>query len=222
VLIADDHHILRAGLSLLINGQTDMVVVGEASDGAQAIACAKETAPDVVIMDLAMASLGGIEAIPGVRQAHPPARVLVLTMHDEVAYLRAALAAGAAGYVVKTAADSELLVAIRAVAKGRRFLDLSFDPVAAVERPGARRGRPGDGPAGSQELLSERESDVLTLLAHGHTNREAAEQLGLSVKSVESYRARLMEKLGVTTRAELVRFALDSGALSSDKPPKKP
>jgi two-component system response regulator NreC len=211
ILVVDDHAILRAGLSALINGQPDLVVVGEAADGAGAVLEAKKTAPDVVLLDLTMAGQGGLETIPRLRQACPAARVLVLTMHDEVAYLRSALACGAAGYLVKTAADTELLTALRTVAGGRRFVDVSFDPLlamdAALEGPGTR--------VGSLGLLTEREREVLGLLASGYTNREAAERLRLSVKSIESYRSRLMQKLDVRTRAELVRFALDAGLLTA-------
>ena len=140
VLIVDDHALLRSGIRLLIGGQPDMVVVGEAADGAEAADRARQTTPDIVLMDLAMSGQGGIAAIPGVRKAYPPAKIVVLTMHDEAAYLRAALSAGAAGYVVKTAADTELLTAIRAVAGEGVFsicrLTLSPPlPLPAANRP---------------------------------------------------------------------------------------
>lgn len=208
VLLADDHAVLRAGLRALIDGQTDMAVVAEAADGADAVRLAEAVRPDIVLMDISMPKLGGIEAIPRVRERSPASRVLVLTMHDDPAYARTALAAGAAGHVVKHAEAAELLEAIRAVYQGRTFVDVA-EGHGALAAPGVERGQPRDGgPA-----LSERERQVLALVARGYTNQEVAIRLGLSVKTVESYRSRLTDKLGLRSRAELVSLALELGLI---------
>lgn len=177
-----------------------------------------ETAPAVVVMDLTMPGGGGMKAIERIRHQCPAARVLVLTMHDAPAYLRSALAAGASGYVVKSAADTELLAAIRAVHRGRVALDPSL--AAAVVYGSLPRRTVGGSPAGT---LSPREREVLDLIAQGYTNQQMADQLGLSVKTVETYRSRLVEKLGLRSRAELVRYALDSGLFTpGETPPNTP
>lgn len=218
VLLADDHAVLRAGLRALIRAQPDLEVVGEAGDGDGAVQKAIETAPDVVVMDLTMPGGGGMKAIERIRHQCPAARVLVLTMHDAPAYLRSALAAGASGYVVKSAADSELLAAIRTVHRGRVALDPSL--AAAVVYGSLPRRTVGGSPAGP---LSLREREVLDLIAQGYTNQQMADQLGLSVKTVETYRSRLVEKLGLRSRAELVRYALDSGLFTpGEAPPNTP
>jgi two-component system response regulator NreC len=216
ILLADDHAVLRAGLRMLIGSQRDLEVVGEADDGEEAVRKAVALHPDVAIVDITMPGLGGIKTIERLRQAVPATRVLVLTMHDVPAYLRAALAAGAGGYVVKRAADSELLAAIREVHRGRTVLDPAL--AARVVQVGLRRGPP---PAreGAAALLSQREHEVLGLVAQGYTNQQIADRLGLSVKTVETYRARLVEKLGLQSRAELVRYAMDSGLLGGDLTP---
>jgi DNA-binding NarL/FixJ family response regulator len=220
VLVADDHAVLRAGLKMLIGGQPDMEVVAEAGDGEEALRRAKDTRPDVAIMDMTMPGAGGIQAIERLRAACPETRVLVLTMHDVPAYLRAALAAGASGYVVKRAADAELLSAIRGVARGRTVLDpgLATRVVEGGLGPRVPSGRPKG--AGAASLLSQREREVLDRVAQGYTNQQIADHLGLSVKTVETYRSRLVEKLGLRSRADLVRYALDSGLFgSADAPP---
>ncbi|MGD0484978.1 MAG: response regulator transcription factor [Gemmatimonadales bacterium] len=211
VLIADDHAVLRAGLRLLLEAQPDMVVVGEAGDGSEVSRKARELRPDVVLMDLSMPGPPSGEAIRQVLRACPTTRVLVLTMHDDAAYATAALAAGAAGYVVKKVADTELLLAIRAVHSGRSFLDLTNTsgppPHAVPKGAGAPRQPPKD--------LSRREREVLRLLAQGHSNQAIADQIGVSVKTVETYRTRLREKLGLKGRAQLYRFAVESGILDT-------
>jgi DNA-binding NarL/FixJ family response regulator len=209
VLVADDHAVLRSGLRMLIGAQADMEVVGEAADGEEAIQQAQKLRPDVVLMDLTMPGAGGIQAIERVRKAAPETRVLVLTMHDVPAYLRSALGAGASGYVVKRAADSELLSAIRGVHRGRTVLDPAL-AVQVVERGIVQRPAPAEA-GGPLRLLSQREREVLELVARGHTNQQVADRLGLSVKTVETHRARLVEKLGLRSRADLVRYALDAG-----------
>jgi len=215
ILLADDHAVLRAGLRMLISSQRDLEVVGEASDGDEAVRKAAALRPDVALVDITMPGSGGIKAIERIRQAAPATRVVVLTMHDVPAYLRAALAAGASGYVVKRAADSDLLAAIRDVHRGRTVLDPAL--AARVVHGGLRR----RGPAGPTPtaLLSQREREVLELVAQGFTNQQIADHLGLSVKTVETYRARLVEKLGLQSRAELVRYALDSGLFGGEAGP---
>jgi DNA-binding NarL/FixJ family response regulator len=216
VLIADDHAVLRAGLRMLINTQPDMEVVGEAANGDEAVAKALEAGPDVALMDLTMTGGGGIKAIERMRRECPQVRVLVLTMHDDLAYLRSALAAGGAGYVVKKAADSELLSAIRAVYRGHMFVDLASggnltqDPLSnSATRDAARQG-------GAKSLLSQREQEVLVMLAQGHTSQQIADRLHLSVKTVETYRSRIAEKLELRGRADLVRYALEIGILGPE------
>lgn len=204
VLIADDHAVLRSGLRLLINAQPDMEVAGEAASSHEVLAKTRAAGADVLILDLTMPGGGAIKVIERLRRECPDTRVLVLTMHDDAAYLRAVLAAGGSGYVVKTAADAELLTAIRAVAGGRTFVDLSLGDDGL--------GQPG--PAG----LSPREREVLALLARGHTNQEVADRLFLSVKTVETYRARSADKLGLRTRADLTRYAMGAGMLGPDAP----
>lgn len=219
VLIADDHAVLRAGLRILINTQPDMEVVGEAADGHEAVLKTIETEPNVALMDITMPASGGIKAIERIRQECPQTRVLVLTMHDNVAYLRLALAAGGSGYVVKKAVDSELLSAIRAVHKGHTFVDLASGNTnvqdVLVNRALKTQTRPG----GPKSLLSQREKEVLHLIAQGYTNQQVADRLCLSVKTVETYRSRLVEKLELRNRADLVRYALEIGLLGPGKIP---
>lgn len=213
ILLADDHAVLRAGLRMLVNAQPDMAVVGEAATGEEAVRLARELGPDVVLMDITMPGMGGIEATARIGRECPQSRVLVLTMHDDPAYLRSVLAAGGSGYVLKRAADTELLSAIRIAHRGEIFLapSLAGDVVQEVLGRKARRAGaevPGD-------TLSEREREVLRLVAQGHTNQEVADRLHLSVKTIETYRSRLMEKLGFKSRADLVRYALSTGLLAS-------
>ncbi len=208
VLIADDHAVLRAGLKLLIGAESDMEVVAEAADGAEAIRRAQTTAPDVVLLDLSMPGGRGTQTIGQVAQLTPRPRVLVLTMPDDQASMQAALQAGASGYIVKQAADVELLTAIRAVHRGRTFVDLT--------RPGEEPRRRNTPPGGQTKSLSPREGEVLRLLAQGHSYREAAEQLGVTVKTIETHRKRLADKLGLRSRAELFRFAVEVGLLEPE------
>ena len=214
VLIADDHAVLRAGLKLLIDNQPDMVTVGEAADGRQALEAARRLRPDVVLLDLSMPGMGGFSALRALREAAPEARVLVLTMHADEDYLREALRLGAAGYVVKSAADEELLAAIRAVYRG----DVYIHPT--MTRALLDTLVPSTPPETEDpwETLSEREQQVIRGVALGYTNREIAERLHLSVKTVETYRARAMEKLGLKTRAQLVQYAARRGLLEGDYP----
>ena len=217
ILIADDHAVLRGGLRVLINMQPDMEVVGEAANGDEAVQKALETEPDVALMDITMPASGGIKAIERMSQACPLTRVLVLTMHDDVAYLRSAMAAGGAGYVVKKAADSELLSAIRAVHQGHTFVDLAL-PGGTVQDPlGDAEANDQARPGKSKGLLSQREREVLALVAEGYTNHQIAERLCLSVKTIETYRSRLAEKLELKNRSDLVRYALEIGLIGPGK-----
>lgn len=214
IVLADDHAMLRAGLRMLINAQPDMEVVGEASEGRVAIERATALRPDVMVLDLAMAGLGGLAALPILTEKVPETKVLVLTMYDDAGYLRQVLDAGASGYLVKKAADMELLSAIRTVSQGEMYVHSSL--TKALVR-GLRESRREARGSDRVEELSERELQVLGLLAHGYTNQQMADELFLSVKTIETYRSRLMEKLQVRTRAELVRYAMQKGLLSLDR-----
>ena len=211
LLLADDHAILRRGVRMLLETQRDMRIVAEASNGADAVRLAIEKKPDVALVDLSMPGMSGLEVIEKIRNAVPSVRVLVLTMHDDPAYARMTIAAGAVGHVVKDADPSELVTAIRAVHRGRTIVALTGGA------PGAPRSAGGE----PEPAASRREWQVLQLLARGHTNREGAELLGLSVKTVETYRTRLRDKLGLRRRSDLVRFAISLGLLDSVPPKNK-
>lgn len=213
VLIADDHAIVRAGLRMLIDAQADMMVIGEARDGNDAIQSTRTTSPDIVILDVTMPGRGGLHAIGDILKYKPDTRVLLLTMHEEVAYLRTALAAGASGYVLKKSVDSDLLSAIRAVYKGRTYVDSELASELIQHALPQRGGSAGE----LSKLLSERELQVLKLVAEGFSSREIAQQIFISVKTVETYRGRFAEKLGLTSRADIVRYALETGLLAPEK-----
>lgn len=214
VMIADDHAILRAGLKMLVNAQTDMEVVAEAPDGEQAIQTAQETRPDVALLDLTMPRVGGMKALEKMTRDCSETRVLVLTMHDDPAYLRSALAVGAAGYLLKRAVDSELLAAIRAVHRGGIFVDPRLANVLVQEVLAKRSTKAGfPRPA---NILSDRELQVLKLVARGYTSAEIAKQIFVSVKTIETYRSRFAEKLGLRTRSDVVRFAVQMGLLTPE------
>jgi DNA-binding NarL/FixJ family response regulator len=214
VLIADDHSLVRAGLRTLIQAQPDMELVGEAGDYAQTRRQVATLQPDILTLDLTMPNGKGLGEIQEIHRLAPSTRVIVLTMHDDPAYLRTALALGAAGYVVKSAADTELVTAIRAVFRGRTFVDAQH---AMDLEPSTTTGTAGNATAGPSPLqrLSAREREVLTLVAQGHTNQSIADRMDLSVKTIESYRARMMEKLQLDNRADLTRFAVECGLLAS-------
>ncbi len=213
VMIVDDHAMLRSGIKLLVDGQADLTVVGEAGTLQQAIDLAPKVLPDVITLDLSMPGGSGVAGVQRLVGVVPDARILVLTMHDDPAYVRTAMAMGASGYVVKSAADTELLSAIRAIARGRVFVDIqssgSLESVFGERGAGTKcdsKGAPIDS-------LSEREREVLGEVAKGYTNQQIADRVGLSVKTIESYRARLMQKLGLKSRADLMRLAVESGVL---------
>ncbi len=214
VMIADDHAILRAGLRMLVNAQTDMEVVSEASDGEIAVQTAREAKPDVVLLDLTMPRVGGMKALQAIVRDCHRVRVLVLTMHDDSAYLRSALAAGASGYLLKRAVDAELIAAIRAVHRGGIFVDprlanILVQDVLAKKGSKANFTRPVN-------ILSPRELQVLGLVARGYTSAEIAKQIFLGVKTIETYRSRFAEKLGLRTRSDVIRFAVQMGLLTSE------
>jgi two-component system response regulator NreC len=212
ILLADDHGVVRAGLRALLEAQPDMAVIAEAEDGEQAARLAAEHRPNVVIADLSMPH-GGMDTISAITQLNIGARVLVLTVHAEERYLLPVLEAGGSGYVRKSSAHTDLLDAIRTVARGEVFLD----PAATKT---LLRGYLGRARSGEEldigEVLSEREREVVKLTAEGYTAQQGAEMLSLSPKTVETYRHRAMQKLGLTNRAELVRYALRAGLLTED------
>jgi two-component system response regulator NreC len=208
VLIVDDHAIVRSGLRLLIAREEGLTPVAEAANASEAIYRMIEQKPDVLLIDVTMRGESGIEAIPKLLAASPSSKVLVLSMHDDPRYVRDAFAAGASGYVLKEAADAELVAAIRHVAAGGSYVNpaLGARMVVADAREQA---------AAEANPLSERELEVLRLLALGHTNQEIAKVLFISVRTAETHRAHIMRKLGLASRAELVRYALANGMISS-------
>ncbi len=216
VLIADDHAVLRAGLSKLLNAQPDMEVVGEAGNGDEAVSKTVELVPDVLILDITMPEPGGIEVIRMLKADELPVRILVLTMHENEGYLREALKAGAMGYILKKAAETEIISAIGVDHRGEIFLYPSLTK-SLVEEVIYGSTTDKKMPADSYERLSQREREVLQLVAQGYTNQQVADQLFLSVKTVETYKARVMQKLNLHSRAELVRYALQRGLLASNK-----
>ncbi len=213
VYIADDHAVLRSGLRMLLNAQPDLEVVGEAGDGVETYRGVLELRPDVALVDVSMPQVDGLEAIRRLKSQVPDVRFLVLSMYDDEGYLRRALEYGASGYVLKKAADGELMAAIRAVARGEVYVYPSLTPLLVNRYLGRTdEAHPGLSPSG----LSDRELEVLKLIAAGYTSQQVGDQLGLSAKTVDTYKTRVMEKLGLKGRAELVRYALRHGLLSPD------
>lgn len=206
VLLADDHAVVREGLKTLINAQPDMEVIGEAADGEDACRQAQALGPDLLIMDVSMPRLNGIEAAARLRRLCPTVRTVMLSVHEDGGYPRRAREAGAAGYVLKRAAAQELIGAIRAVAGGAIYYR-TMESVEGVV--------PLAGNAAGTDVLSERETAVVRLIAEGHSNKEIAARLDVSVKSVETYKARSLQKLGLESRADIVRYALARGWLEN-------
>jgi len=211
VLLVDDHMIVRIGLKALINAEPDMEVIGEADNGAEGVAAALALAPDVVVMDISMPAMDGLEATRRIRQERPTVQVLILTVHAHEKYLFPVLKAGAAGYVLKSTVDTELLDAIRTVARGGAFLYPSATRMLLEDY--ISQINSGVTPD-AYENLSEREREVLKLLALGYTAAQIGEKLALSPKTVETYRVRIMEKLNLSSRPDLVQYALKRGLLS--------
>lgn len=215
LLLVDDHQILRAGLRALFGRQEDIEVVGEAASVNEAILLTSRLAPDIVLLDLKLSGGGGMAVLQHLKSATKPPRVLILSMHDDIAYVKTALASGASGYVVKTISEQTLLSAVRAVARGQLFVDL--DNVVLTSRVFGPEG-PSVAPAQQLETvkLSPREKEILRLLGQGHTNVAIAELLELSAKTVATYRARIGEKIGLKTTADFVRYATDNGLISDE------
>lgn len=206
VLIVDDHAVVRSGLHLLLDAEDDLEVVGEAGSAREAVFEARTANPDVILLDVVMPDQSGLEAIPTLLHEHPETKILVLSMQDDPRYVREAFGAGASGYVLKEAADAEVVAAIREVAGGGRYVHPVLGArLVEAETAEARRAE--------EDPLSDREREVLRLLALGHTNQEISTQLYISVRTAETHRAHIMQKLRLSSRAELVRYALEQGLL---------
>ena len=209
VVLVDDHAVVRAGLRRVLEAEPDIEVVGEAGTARDAILETRAAKPDVILLDVVMPDESGIDALPKLQKEAPAAKVLVLSMQDDPRYVREAFAAGASGYVLKEAADSEVVAAVREVAAGNRYLHpaLGARLISAEEEERA---------ATEADPLSDREREVLRLLALGHTNQEIAQMLYISVRTAETHRSHIMQKLRLKTRAELVRYALANGLLAEE------
>jgi DNA-binding NarL/FixJ family response regulator len=210
ILLADDHAVVREGLKALVNAQPDMEVIGEAADGAEAVARARALRPDVLVLDVSMPELTGARATAALKAERPEVKVLALTVHHDTSYLRSLLEAGAVGYILKRAAADELVSAIRTVAAGGTYLDptLAGKVVGSFVRTGRRAL-----PHRPKVALSDREEQVLRLIARGLSNKEIAARLAVGIKSVESYKARASQKLGFSGRADITTYALQKGWL---------
>jgi two-component system, NarL family, response regulator NreC len=204
VLIVDDHAVVRAGLRLLLEREDDLEVVAEAGDAREAVFLTRRHKPGVILLDVSMPGRNGVDVVAELIQDSPESRVLMLSMEDDPSYVRQAFAAGASGYVLKEAVEADVVQAIRKVADGEQYVHPSL---------GARLVAPTIASGIDHDPLSDREREVLSLLALGHTNHEIAEELVVSVRTVESHRAHILAKLRLATRAELVRYALDNGLL---------
>jgi len=202
VLVVDDHSLVRAGISLPLEHQEDMEPVGQAGTAAEAVRLTADLAPDIVLLDVTLPGGSGLECLPKLLAANPGVKVLMLSMHEDASYVRAALSAGAAGYVLKDAAYEELVDAIRKVADGQSYVAPALGAKLAVQADPT-----------TDDELSEREREVLALLARGYTNQEIAARLYVSVRTVESHRAHILNKLRLSSRADLVNYALESGLL---------
>jgi DNA-binding NarL/FixJ family response regulator len=204
--VVDDHAVVRSGLRMLIDAESDMETVGEAGTVRDAVFEARSTSPDLILMDVVMPGESGLEGVPRLLHEHPAVKVLILSMQDDPRYVREAFAVGASGYVLKEAADAEVVTAIREVAAGGRYVHPELGArLVAAEADAARQAE--------EDPLSEREREVLRLLALGYTNQEIAKQLFISVRTAETHRAHVMQKLRLGSRAELVRYAIARGLL---------
>ncbi len=211
IMLAEDHETVREGLRLIINAQADMEVCGEAGDGLTAVKLAQELQPDVIVMDVTMPEMNGLQATKKIKQLSPQLKILAMTRHTDDGYLQELLRAGASGYALKQSASAELLRAIRVVAAGNNYLD----PSIAGRVMGGYLGR-GAGSASAQtaeSTLTDRESEVLRQIAWGYSNKEIAQRLTLSVKTIEAHKANAMRKLGIGNRIDIVRYAILQGWL---------
>jgi len=213
VAIADDHHLVRQGIRALLEKAGDIEVIAEAADGQEAVALVERLLPDVLVIDIAMPHLNGLEAVGRIRSAGVKTRVLILSMYSDDTLVRQALRNGAKGYLLKRAVSDELLLAVRAVSRGDTFLS---PEVAGPILDGLASAHAGDGDSGPMDRLTSREKEVLQLIAEGHTNRDIATHLHLSEKTVEKHRGHLMVKLNVHDAAGLVRLAIKHGLVSLD------
>jgi DNA-binding NarL/FixJ family response regulator len=212
VMLAEDHQTVREGLKLLVSAQDDMEIVGEAENGREAVQTAQKLLPDVLVMDVSMPELNGLKATVKIRESCPAVKVLTLTRHTDDGYLQELLRAGASGYVLKQSASTELLHAIRAVAAGGKYLDPAITGKVTTGYASRARRLRGEAP----KEMSERETEVLRLIALGHSNKEIAARLDLSVKTVEVHKANAMRKLGITSRIDIVRYAILQGWLQDN------
>lgn len=207
ILLADDHGVIREGLKMLVNAQADMECVGEARDGRIALQLAQELKPDIVVMDVSMPEMNGVQATERLKQIHPEIKVLALTRHKDDAFLQQLLRAGVAGYVLKQSAATELIRALHVLAAGQNYLD----PAVTENVFGHSASKHSTNVMPSNANLSERETEVLRLVAWGNSNKDIATELGISVKTVETYKANLTQKLGLKRRTDIVRFAVLQG-----------
>ena len=210
ILIVEDHATVREGLKLIISAQSDMEVVGDTGDGRSAISLAQQLQPDIVLMDISLPSLNGLKATALLKECCPEVHVLALTRHQEDGYLHQMLRAGASGYILKQSPPAELLHAIRAIANGGKYLDSAV----AGKMMGSYVGR-ATGSAEMTAALTDRETEVLRLISWGHSNKEIASRLDLSVKTVEAHKANGMKKLGMSSRIDIVRYAVLQGWLDN-------
>lgn len=215
LFIADDHAVVRSGLKLILQSQPDLELVGEAATGEEAVAQILELRPEIVLLDIGLPGMTGLQAAQEIRERAPEVRIVLLTMYNDDAYLQQALRIGAQGYVLKQAADSELIAAIRAVQRGESFIYPSLTGQLInlyLKQTTSAQQSAGE----AQDELSPRENEVLRLVALGYTSQQVARQLGISVSTVETHRERLMDKLKLKGRAQLVRYALSRGLLEDE------
>jgi two-component system, NarL family, response regulator NreC len=211
IVIAEDHTILREGLKALLSSQPDLKIVGEAGDGLEAIRCVRDLGPDMVLLDLSMPRMTGLDAIKEIKRINPDVKIIVLTVHSSEEYILATLQAGADGYVLKEAHSAELQTAIRHVLEGRRYLSPS---ISGTVIDGLLQGKKASAIRSSWETLTQREREILKLIAEGHKNKDIADLLCISVKTVEKHRANLMEKLGLHNVAALTALAAEKGLIN--------
>ena len=216
ILIVDDHAVLRTGLKLLLESQMDMEIIGETGSGIEALKLAKELKPRVILLDLSLEDINGIDILSELKAIDPSIKILVLTMHDDEGYLHKVLEGGGDGYILKKAADIELITAIRAVNRNEVFLDPSLTRAVLKNIYNTHRQESADGEK-KEETLSNREKEVLRLVALGYTNKQIAKELVVSIKTVESHKARIREKLNMSYRSDLVKYAIQKGLIDREE-----